>query len=570
MSCKVIRNAIAQLTKVAKEQKEEQEVLRQLDCFVLDNSLRESTVSQVRGHTIEDKWKIFREVKKCGFQHIVVAAFSDVDRVDDVFVKQIVESGEDMTKLFGFVDFTADIINGAIDMESIPANLLKMKELKLRNPIIEIDLADQRIDWAKKCGIKEVCQLLQKRIEWIKREMCSKSKILINLRDLVLAITICPDRVLEVVKFLGSLEELKRPIGLMFEEPTGNFLHDEMSSWTQAVRKVMDAAGWKNGHLLVHVHHNWGLAETVQLECLKAGADGIWASVCEEGAPVGHACSTITLMNLIRLGNKKVLEKYNCTYLRTAAIEVTKITTGVAPHLRQCLYGARALDYVFDVGAVEGDLPQNRFFDIAYFFGVDQPIRISTLSTHDMMLQHLKKTFGYNPDFTHEMVVLMKKKMVEDLLDNRKEEYMSPVGLALLFDRSGGHLNKKMRDVINKWEVNTPQWKLLSSQLRVIWEALLSESNEADQEDDAVGFETFFKRFLAPYYRSLDCEDARRSLKALDMDKDGKVEWLEFMVYVKWAIEEYPNISNVDELLSVTFKQGLFSAMIDETGSPLA
>ena len=54
------------------------------------------------------------------------------------------------------------------------------------------------------------------------------------------------------------------------------------------------------------------------------------------------------------------------------------------------------------------------------------------------------------------------------------------------------------------------------------------------------------------------------------MDKDGKVEWSELMVYVKWAIEEYPKISDLTELLSVTFKQGLFSAMIDEVISPLA
>ena len=399
MSCSTIKNTLAQLTTAARGQKEEQEVLRQLDCFVLDNSLRESTVTQLRGHTLEDKWKIFREVKKCGYEYIVVAAFSDVDRVDDVFVKQIVESGEDMTKMFGFVDFTADIVNGAIDMKSIPANLLKIKELKLRNPIIEMDLADQRIDWVKKCSIKDVCQLLKKRIDWVKQEICPKSKILINLRDFPFAITIYPDRVLEVVKFIGSLQELKRPIGMMFEDPTGNFTQEEMSSWTRAVRNVMDAVGWKNGHLLAHVHHNWGLGDSIQLECLRAGANGIWASVCEEGAPMGHACSTITLMNLIRLGNKKVLKKYNCTYLRTAAIEVTKITTGLAPHPRQCVYGGRALDYVFEVDRIDGGLPENRFLDLAYFFEEERPIRVSTLSTHDMMLQHLKKTFGKNPDF---------------------------------------------------------------------------------------------------------------------------------------------------------------------------
>ena len=36
--------------------------LKDLDVIVLDNSIRESTVGQLRGHTLENKWKIFDEV----------------------------------------------------------------------------------------------------------------------------------------------------------------------------------------------------------------------------------------------------------------------------------------------------------------------------------------------------------------------------------------------------------------------------------------------------------------------------------------------------------------------------
>ena len=32
----------------------------------------------------------------------------------------------------------------------------------------------------------------------------------------------------------------------------------------------------------------------------------------------------------------------------------------------------------------------------------------------------------------------MKKEMIKDLKENRKEEYMSPAGLAILFDQAGG------------------------------------------------------------------------------------------------------------------------------------
>lgn len=45
--------------------KDEKENLVQNELFVLDNSLRESTVGQLRGHTIENKWKIYEQVSTC-------------------------------------------------------------------------------------------------------------------------------------------------------------------------------------------------------------------------------------------------------------------------------------------------------------------------------------------------------------------------------------------------------------------------------------------------------------------------------------------------------------------------
>ena len=46
--------------------------LKDLDLVVVDNSVRESTVGQLRGHTADDKCKIFQETTKCGFKVCVV------------------------------------------------------------------------------------------------------------------------------------------------------------------------------------------------------------------------------------------------------------------------------------------------------------------------------------------------------------------------------------------------------------------------------------------------------------------------------------------------------------------
>ena len=141
------------------------------------------------------------------------------------------------------------------------------------------------------------------------------------------------------------------------------------------------------------------------------GADGIWASVCIEGAAMGAASSTIILMNLIRLGNKKVLTKYNCPYLRQAAINVTKITTGQDPYIKQPIYGERALDFVYDLNPDE--------FDLAEFFDDKPIIRISNMATPDMIATRLINLFGDNSQFTLDQAFKMKELMLTDLRDNR-------------------------------------------------------------------------------------------------------------------------------------------------------
>ena len=117
--------------------------------------------------------------------------------------------------------------------------------------------------------------------------------------------------------------------------------------WTKAVRKIMDNCGWTDGHFIVHVHDQFGMKDVVQLECLANGATGIWAGLCEEGAAMGHASSCLTIINLIRLGNKKVLKKFNCQKLRTASRNVTIATSGHPSNPKQPVCGERALDVVF-------------------------------------------------------------------------------------------------------------------------------------------------------------------------------------------------------------------------------
>ena len=180
--------------------------------------------------------------------------------------------------------------------------------------------------------------------------------------------------------FFISITRKYKMFGLVYEDPMGEFLPNQMGKWT-ATRKIMTDNGWKDGKLLNHIHQKWDFATASTLACLENGGDGVWAGLCIEGAAVGHACSCVTILNLIRFGNKYVLNNYNCTEFRNAAIEVTKITTGgVEPFNKQPVYGSRATDLVFSFIGF-GD------FDVGKFFGIKTENRITTLASTQMIIE---------------------------------------------------------------------------------------------------------------------------------------------------------------------------------------
>eukprot|EP00794_Sanderia_malayensis_P011795 gene11795-13015_t len=552
----MFQDQINQVKVGIQEQSARNKALKKLDLFVLDNSLRETTVGQLRGHTIEDKWKIYDEVKRVGFKHIIVASFSHMTRLGDTFIRQLREKGEDMSLMYAFTEFLEKVVNRVPDTEVIPIGLLKMKELGIKNVIIEMDLVYNGIDYTK-FNAKSMCQLFSKRFQWIRENLASDARILINLRDLPDAMMRKPRRVFKIVNYLSSLPAEERPFGLVFEE-SGKYFPEQLGVWTKAIRKEMDRCGFQSGQLLVHVHQQWGMHVIAQLECLANGANGIWAGLCEEGAMLGHACSTLTMMNLVRMGNKRILKKYNCTELRRAAQAVTKITTGVNPPLKQPVYGARALDVVF---GMDQFTPDKKDFSMVDFFGEKPVMRMTTLASPKMIVTRLKNVFGENAQFTEEMAKKMLALMLEDLHKNRKEEYMSEAGLALLFDRAGGKITAEMGEKVAAAKSVSVHIDELIAEIRAMWDEWDLRDGE---KDDALEFDAFYNGFMAPYFGCYRCDETKKALKAIDMDSDGTVDWNEFAVYLKWAGRQYPATKDAEELLSVAFRKGLIPAMQDE------
>ena len=71
---------IERMKREVREEKEKRKVLKEMELFVLDNSLRESTVGQLRGHTIENKWKIYEQVSCLELQYFEDPRVQTIDQ----------------------------------------------------------------------------------------------------------------------------------------------------------------------------------------------------------------------------------------------------------------------------------------------------------------------------------------------------------------------------------------------------------------------------------------------------------------------------------------------------------
>eukprot|EP00929_Paragymnodinium_shiwhaense_P052037 TRINITY_DN260_c0_g1_i3.p1 TRINITY_DN260_c0_g1~~TRINITY_DN260_c0_g1_i3.p1 ORF type:complete len:618 (-),score=181.38 TRINITY_DN260_c0_g1_i3:78-1931(-) len=515
--------------------------LANLDLFVLDNSLRESTVGQVVGHTLEDKMKILEAVKSCGFEWIIIAALNSSRRVDDQLAAHLKERGDDMSYYFAFTEDADATKDGAMlyGPDHVPAAMLKMKRLGIQNPIIECDLADESLDWEGKFTVDKLEELLKFLLTWAHEELGCQGRAFVNIRDFPLAMIGCSDRVLRVVRFLKSLPDNIRPMGILVEEPMGTFFADEVARWCAKVRGAM--GDW--GHLCLHVHKQWGMADAVVMDCLAVGVDGIWCSISEDGAGMGHSCSAVTIANLARLGNRKVGKKYRCNMLAKAARKVTKHATGedVAP--RQIVYGPRSAEVVFDFAGIaggkaadgdgDGDIDEVDKFSLAEFLGLDEPpIRITTLSSPNLIVRRLKEDFGDKKDFTEEVAAQMLERMREDLRQGKKEDYSSSAGLAILYTSVTEKPTEGMTVVLEyQNHTNEKTEKLMKEAEDLFRDICANGDEEAEEllpENPKMNFLGFYNGYLQPYYGCFTCQDTKIALDAIDCEDDGDIEWMEW------------------------------------------
>jgi len=149
--------------------------LRNMKVLVLDNSLRESTVAQPAGHTLDNKFEILKQIKLCGFDNVIVAVFGGISeadrRVDDAFCEKLQDNFNNAcmtsawTYSFSELSDSVSVVDGQMKLaygeENVPGAMQKMKQYGISSAIIEID-----VDYTKTVPMSEVVEVFTFLLTW--------------------------------------------------------------------------------------------------------------------------------------------------------------------------------------------------------------------------------------------------------------------------------------------------------------------------------------------------------------------------------------------------------------------
>jgi hypothetical protein len=404
--------------------------LRELNPFVLDNSLRETAVAQMIGMPSAVKNAIMDIVLEFDVDGFIVATFNDLVTSDDDFVRRLkFRSEEAQKKCWAYAEMVPDG-----DLSQTPTGLKKIFEYGIRNVILEVDVCHRIYP---KVGPPEVfAQYCVNRVREAVDGMPPGAQVFINLRDLFNVTDMMDpaeaDGLRALVVALAKLPPKYRPIGLLWEDPESNKLPAEYGAGTALLRTWVTDLGWKDCHILVHLHRGWGLGEVGVLASLSHGANGVWAAVCNDGAVAGHVGYLNTLANLTQMKNMIVPARFDMAALRGAAISICKHATGKPPDRREELYGEASLERVFGGVSMGGS-------SLAETFKVEGEgkVRLSIHAAGSFFSDKLIECFGAHRAFTLYLGMDMRKIMFEDVRYEERLEYNRAPELLYLAIRAG-------------------------------------------------------------------------------------------------------------------------------------
>lgn len=281
------------------------DVLRNIDPFFIDLSLRENPVGARVGQTIGDKKAILPLVQQFGFKNILLGTLDysmpEELEVDDDFMMWLRDSGADMT---GCYVFTAIGIENEQGVFTPDPSMLKMQSYKVPNSLHEIYLSD--IGMQGQYDIETMKRSVVASVNWmmnnIQGENGGPPKLLINIVDGCDAFAENPERTCEVLQLLSTL-----PIqGISIEDDRGTYLPFQVGAFFAMARTFLP----QPFKIVAHMHAGGGFENASVLEALANGADGAWGGLPKRAAIIGHASLGELIANLVRIGNPHMAEQY--------------------------------------------------------------------------------------------------------------------------------------------------------------------------------------------------------------------------------------------------------------------
>lgn len=292
------------------------ELLRGIDPYLIDLSLRENPVGARVGQTLTDKLAILPKLRDFGFRNILLGtldyAMPDEPEVDDDFMLYLRDHGIDMNGCFAFTDI------GLIQSDGVFApspSQLKLLSYGVPNSLHEIYLSDAGM--AGQYDYATLCRSLPASIQWlndhIRGDNGGKPRILINIVDGCDAFAENPQRTCEFLDLLAQ----QAIEGISIEDDRGTFLPFQVGAYVAASRALLP----QPLKILVHIHAGGGFENASALEALLNGADGVWGALPKCAAVIGHASLGELIANLVRLDNP-AMQHYRLDQLLPLASEL--------------------------------------------------------------------------------------------------------------------------------------------------------------------------------------------------------------------------------------------------------
>jgi len=328
----------------------------------IDHSIPESATATPFGHTPDVKIRIFRKMRAFGFRDVAVVGhyYGSMPRVEDRFA-QLLRAEEPRMSGCWFMLGTGD-----------DEALARLEASGIPNVMLDYTFADARTGSSSLDSLKTTIGRIHEHFKQLDREVgmaadndgmphlddqasqsgyreLKRDHLYINFVDLLdFNITMDAPEVKKVMDYLSS-ERIPILKGICFEGARGIAFADEYGDVTQRLRALFPASDFK---LLVHSHAgpHGDNSQAAALECVRRGADGVWAGFIPQAAQTGHNCSLQYLGYLHSSGNNQVAQLYNLNTAVETARSLHELSFPGEPIPADCpIFGSNAYSWVHSV-----------------------------------------------------------------------------------------------------------------------------------------------------------------------------------------------------------------------------